>query len=98
MGVLASHIVLDASGACIANAYVALARNEMRMYPQGEGLFFVNTAFDIWNSYPDRVQGRQPLETRVLRYDYVGNAMPVTIYDVAYDRIKAIFPGCEDLV
>lgn len=96
MGVLASNVVLDATGVCIANAYVAMARNEVRMYPQGGDTFFVNTSYDIWNSHTDRVQGKKPVQSRVLRYDYSGNCAPATLYDLAYDRIKGIFPECVD--
>lgn len=97
MGILAADLHLSDSGACIANAYVALARNEVRMYPQGDNLFFVHTAFDIWNSHADRLSGKRPLETRVLRYEYSGASRPAALYDVGYARIKAIFPGCIDM-
>ena len=96
MGILASNVVISATGVCIANAYVAMARNEVRMYPQGANTFVVNTSYDIWNSHLARVQGKAPVERRVLRYDYSGNSTPVTMYDVAYARIKGIFPGCVD--
>ena len=98
MGVLVPEIVLDASGVRIADAYVALSRNEVRLYPQGGDLFFVNTAFDIWNSHADRLSDKRPVETRVLRYDYSGSSLPATVYEVAYEHIKAIFPGCTDMM
>lgn len=97
MGILATNLKLDDSGVCIARAYVALARNEVRMFPQGDGHFFVHTAFDIWNSHADRLRDKRPLETRVLRYDYSGASMPASLYDVGYDHIKAIFPGSTDM-
>lgn len=99
MGIVAPNVLLSDTGILLANAYIAMAKNEVRLFPQANAIIFVNTSYAIWNSYPDRVQGRRPIETRVLKYDYSGNSgnvEPSSVYAAAYTRIKDIFPSSVD--
>ena len=95
MGIVAP-VTLRHTGVLLPGAYVAIGRNEMRLFPQTSDLTFVNTSYDIWASHPDRVQGKTPAESRVLKYDFTGTTDPSSLYDAAYRRLKDIFPFSID--
>lgn len=97
MGIIAANVVLQDTGIVLPEAYVATSRNTLMLNPSGaDGAFTVHTAYNVWNSHQDRLAGKTYVQSKPLLFEYAGNCVPQTLYQVAYEHIKQEFPGCVD--
>lgn len=96
MGIFVPDLTLDTTGIVVANAYVAVSKNNLYVQPETSD-FRVVTSYSIWNSHADRMRNKQPLDRRQVRANVTSlNSTYASTYAAVYDVIKAEFPGYVD--
>lgn len=107
MGITVANVHL-ATGVVVANAYVAVSRNAVTLYPLAGQVhtFDTRTVYGIWNSYDDRVADRGCVDARILLMQWdsaasvglAANATPSdALYTDIYAAIKEQFDNHEDV-
>lgn len=108
MGITVANVHIHSTGVVVANAYVAVSRNAVTLYPLAgqPHAFDTRTVYGIWNSYDDRVADRGCVDARILLMQWdsstsagmTANATPSdALYTDIYAAIKAQFDNYSDV-
>lgn len=88
---------ISAYGINLPEAYGALARNPLVLYPTGDNQYTVNSVFQIWASHTDRRNDMQPIESKNLQVVWMG-ANIEDAYSALYANVKLAYPSCIDAI
>lgn len=103
MGIVVANVKVCSTGVTLANAYIAVSRSSVTLVPQPTAnTFSVRTVYGVWNSYPDRCDGRAPVDNSLLFMDWTSSSVSTlapadALYADLYSAIKAKYDCHTDL-